>query len=563
MGRFKIGERVCNNCIHWKCDEGRASYDLRVFDGLMYPPTEVYTPVDRAECGKSRWVMNAADTCPCFEHAPEKLKPGLEFMKSINIINSRTSDSVSSHEDDVDELTDAEKAILEHHKKMEARKLARKRSLIERGLDEDASEQEVDEFEELFNRAAEGSAKDKYAFGKAFETGEHGATESKKMAFEWYKKAAEEGHGDAQYSVAEMLWYGRGIEEDENEAIKWYKAAAKSSNWDGWGLGPCDAKKRLVTIFSYQPKWKDYQEAFKWAEQLANDGYEEYINWMGRSYKIGRGCVADLGTACDWWFKNAKKRRDEDALKALEIEFENGYVRAAYLLGCAWYHSNSDSWSGPVIDADYPRAVKWFKVAADKGMVYAQCKLGDCYRLGRGGLAKSDEHALEWYRKAADNGDAIAEYWMAEFYEDGRGGLEKDMQTSFEWRLKSAKHGDSDAMNGVGWAYQQGRGTEKDATEAVKWYRKAIENGNRASMNNLAKCYEDGIGVEVNILEAFNLFKQSAEKGFSRGCYHLGRFYENGFGCDKDENVANKWYQKAADKGDKDAKAALERLGQG
>ena len=80
-------------------------------------------------------------------------------------------------------------------------------------------------------------------------------------------------------------------------------------------------------------------------------------------------------------------------------------------------------------------------------------------------------------------------------------------------------------------------------------------------MNNLARLIEEGKGAEQDYGKALALFKNAAENNCSRANYHIGRFYENGLGCDKNIDEAKEWYQKAADKGDKDAKAALERLG--
>lgn len=79
-------------------------------------------------------------------------------------------------------------------------------------------------------------------------------------------------------------------------------------------------------------------------------------------------------------------------------------------------------------------------------------------------------------------------------------------------------------------------------------------------MNNLALLIEGGNGAEQDSEMAFELFKKATENDCARANYHVGRFYENGLGCDKDIDKAKEWYKKAAEKGDKDAKAALERL---
>ena len=46
-----------------------------------------------------------------------------------------------------------------------------------------------------------------------------------KAAF-WYRKAAEQGHADAQNNLAARYATGTGVAKDLAEALKWYRAAA-------------------------------------------------------------------------------------------------------------------------------------------------------------------------------------------------------------------------------------------------------------------------------------------------------------------------------------------------
>ena len=39
-------------------------------------------------------------------------------------------------------------------------------------------------------------------------------------------KAANQGHADAEYGVAEAYQYGNGVKIDYKEAVKWYERAA-------------------------------------------------------------------------------------------------------------------------------------------------------------------------------------------------------------------------------------------------------------------------------------------------------------------------------------------------
>ncbi len=61
------------------------------------------------------------------------------------------------------------------------------------------------------------------------------------------------------------------------------------------------------------------------------------------------------------------------------------------------------------MEQDYTEAVKWYRLAADQGNMWAaQYNLGYCYANGCG-VEKSPEKALEYYRMAADQGHEQAE----------------------------------------------------------------------------------------------------------------------------------------------------------
>ena len=47
-------------------------------------------------------------------------------------------------------------------------------------------------------------------------------------AIKWFKKAAEQGHEDAKWELANMYENGDGVDRDIAEAVKWYNEAGKS-----------------------------------------------------------------------------------------------------------------------------------------------------------------------------------------------------------------------------------------------------------------------------------------------------------------------------------------------
>ncbi len=46
-------------------------------------------------------------------------------------------------------------------------------------------------------------------------------------AVKLYRKAAEQGHANAQFCLGCCYFEGKGVEEDKTEAVKWYRKAAE------------------------------------------------------------------------------------------------------------------------------------------------------------------------------------------------------------------------------------------------------------------------------------------------------------------------------------------------
>ena len=48
----------------------------------------------------------------------------------------------------------------------------------------------------------------------------------------WLRLAAEQGHDEAQFYLAELYACGEGVPEDRDEALKWYRKSAEQGNPD-------------------------------------------------------------------------------------------------------------------------------------------------------------------------------------------------------------------------------------------------------------------------------------------------------------------------------------------
>lgn len=85
-----------------------------------------------------------------------------------------------------------------------------------------------------------------------------------------------------------------------------------------------------------------------------------------------------------------------------------GYPAGQLELGWAYQ-------KGIGVEVDLEEAVRWFRLAAERGEVQAQSELGQIYAEGTGVEASVDE-SEEWQRKAAMNGGTEEQLQFAVWY---------------------------------------------------------------------------------------------------------------------------------------------------
>ena len=134
-------------------------------------------------------------------------------------------------------------------------------------------------------------------------------TENFKESFKWTKRAAEQGHSAAEWSLGHYyeLPYCGGIYRDIKKAVRWYRRSAKQGNALGqsslgrlylWGSG--------VT--------KNYKKAVEWIRRAAEQGDDESQTDLGELYEKGQGVQQDNIMAF-MWFDIAAKAGEFYAIK--------------------------------------------------------------------------------------------------------------------------------------------------------------------------------------------------------------------------------------------------------
>ncbi|MFM2170720.1 MAG: hypothetical protein RI957_949 [Verrucomicrobiota bacterium] len=220
---------------------------------------------------------------------------------------------------------------------------------------------ETETFDETRAKAEQGDAVAQNKLGHFYSMGLRVAKDEAE-AVKWYRKAAEQGDLLAQYELGTCYAQGRGVEKNDAEAVKWFLKSAERGN--------LRAQRSLGIHYSRGlGVKKDEAEAMKWNRKVAEQG-DAFEQWhLGNQYSSGNSLV----------------------------ENEDDFVR--------WHIK--DTVSNPISAKRDREAVKWYRKAAEQGLMFAQSDLGECYANGKG-VVKNDLLAYHWYLLASANGDETA-----------------------------------------------------------------------------------------------------------------------------------------------------------
>lgn len=373
------------------------------------------------------------------------------------------------------------------------------------------TEQNTSVTPELQQKANAGDAKKQLELALCYAKGTD-VEQNAELALDWHKKAAEQGHVEAQFALG--LYYFLGIDNKQTEKLinMWVWNQAKAEGDDhmldlavtnaiaGWEIGGnhTNANAKLAYIY--------FKKAAK--QNLAKATF-----WLGQCYLNG------------WGIEKNDEFAFECFKKSTEQEFEEAYYELAH-----------------------------------------------CYQKGKG-IEKNDELAFEWYTKAAEGNIREAQYWLACCYFEGKYVSQND-EIGFSWMRKSANSdnaGYAKAIVYLAKCYEQGIGTEKNDEKAYKCYERAATlKGNAKSQYWLAQYYFQGgilnqlVGTDRHILatesnreywrniflekgyeRAFSWAEQAVDNGCTDAYLLLGFMYTYGMGIEQDDKHAFQYFKTA------------------
>ena len=408
------------------------------------------------------------------------------------------------------------------------------------------------------------------------------------MAWQWYKRAALQGHAPAQYKVGYLYQNGIGVGRYIDKAAEWYEFAAKQNHFAAqirlanvWAtMGQMRGGKTLDSLTTAASRGD--RLALQNLQKLAGAGYtlaRDMLDRLPREIRVGASVkapafnsIADKGLAA---FSAGDYITAISIFKPLADKQESG---GRFGLGLVYQ-------IGPSILPDAKKAEEYYKKAANGGSAEAMTNLGLYY----------------WQSMAPPNDKFLAQKWLTQAIEKGSerakralsmiNGGEFDQQTARELRLSittertsitgfSALHdGDfvtaisifkqladeekADGLLGLGLIFDQGVPPLSDMAQAAQLYRAAADKGYAGAQVNLANLYLNGIGVEKNIDEAMKWYRLAANQNDPLAQSLLAYGFLTGLGNKRNLTRASELFAKAQRQGNDDAMNAEALLSMG
>ena len=332
------------------------------------------------------------------------------------------------------------------------------------------SDRELGVDEMLLERAEAGDAEAQYRLGAEFD--------KKHLRFhaeKWYAAAAEQGHCDAEFSLAKLyISIDNPSYEDRDHALMLYRRSAAKGNANAQvALGASYAGiVDLCHTSCPENVQTDLKAAAEWFHQAAMQGHPHGKYYYGCMCLDGEGVEKNLDEGIRWMLEAGEEVND-DRIECWDASSLRSVIVKAFI---PLYQSCT------VGDAIKRQIFDWLYKAADVDgayyLDYYAC-MGECLMNGYG-TEKNVEKGMEYYLRAVT----------------GSGGLICFELSDIERRLANC--------------YEQGLVGDQSSAKAFYWYSMAAGHRDARSAEKVADYYEQGIFVSLDARKA-RIFRDYAD----------------------------------------------------
>jgi len=283
---------------------------------------------------------------------------------------------------------------------------------------------------------------------------------------------------------------------------------------------------------------KSYKEAAQHMHVAAEQGNAMAMENLAVMYSMGLG-VPQSEAEAGRWRNLASIASKQAASRRSAEEYKNG------------------------LDAeglrDFTKAFACYFFAAQGGHPDAQFRVALMLHIGSG-VPKNIQEAVRWYKRAADQGVVLAQVDLGTMYARGDD-IPQDYKEAARWFGMAAAQGNADAQFGLAVAYRHGHGVPQNQAEATRLVGLAARQGHAKAQLILGAAYMDGLwGVVQNYVEAVRWLRLAADQGEQWAQFCLGKMYAAGAGVSQDFVQAHLWFNLAAAAGLEEARTEREAV---
>ena len=294
---------------------------------------------------------------------------------------------------------------------------------------------------QLYKKAAKaGHADSAYDLALMYYEGK-GVIKDKRIAGQWFHKAATLGNGDAQFQVGFTCYKHK----EYISAVEWYEKAAKNGNIKAlYYLGVCFHYGGISPFENVECNYNEAIRLYKECESKTPDKFlkSDCQHQIGECYEFGLNNIAEARK----WYQLSDSNYNRHSIIALQqiemIEKDTSGPESWFHKGeHAMWNITIEEYNGSTYtcwslswDIDrYYEAMRWWHKAAVYGHTEAQYNLARyIYQQGKAG-PKSQVEALKWFTAAANRGHRHSQAVLVNKYKYGDGAL-KDLQESARWQ---------------------------------------------------------------------------------------------------------------------------------
>ena len=242
---------------------------------------------------------------------------------------------------------------------------------------------------------------------------------------------AEAGDAEAQSIVGEMCWRGFGTGKDPSAAVEWWRKAADQ----GHGAAKLELRRRRA-------EKGDVDEQFALGTEMLHGTDEtvdrtEGLRWLRRAAAGGHvEAMSGLGTLL---LTRPRGMLDsEEGARLLLAAARAGDDRAVLEIGRLYSKIKTHV---PESDVGGYEAIRWLRKAAELGQGEALYQMGRLYLRGRA-VPQDPRQAYAWMLKAADAGHHDAQYTLSCMYQFGHG-VRKEEDEARKWLELAGEQGNA------------------------------------------------------------------------------------------------------------------------